>query len=87
MASSAVVARSGGARSLEGAHVHWLSARTPWPYPDETGLPAWDERILALMPPSVDETQIVENLKLTPTERTERLQALVDAVAAMRGER
>jgi hypothetical protein len=64
-----------------------MSARTPWPYPDETDLPSWDERILALVPPSVDETQIAENLKLTPTERIEKLQALVDAVAAMRGER
>lgn len=24
-------------------------AHEPWPYPDESGLPSWDERILALM--------------------------------------
>jgi hypothetical protein len=59
----------------------------PWPYPDESGLPSWDERILALMPPSVDMTQIAESLRLTPTERVERLQALVDAAAELRGSR
>jgi hypothetical protein len=62
-----------------------MSARSPWPYPDESGLPAWDERALALLPPSIDPTQIAESLKLTPTQRLERLQQLVDAVAAMRG--
>jgi hypothetical protein len=35
----------------------------------------------------VDPTQLAENLKLTPTQRLEALQALVDAVAAMRGDR
>jgi hypothetical protein len=64
-----------------------MAARVPWPYPDESGLPAWDERTLALLPPSVDPTQLAENLKLTPTQRLEALQALVDAVAAMRGDR
>jgi hypothetical protein len=32
-------------------------------------------------------TQIAENLRLTPTERIERLQALVDALAEIRSSR
>ena len=60
---------------------------SPWPFADDTGLPTWDERILSWMPPSIDLTQIEESLKRTPTERLERLQALVDAVAEMRGEK
>jgi hypothetical protein len=50
-----------------------------WPAPDRSGLPAWDERIRALLPASVDRTQILEDLRLTPTERLEKLQALVQA--------
>ena len=55
-----------------------------WPHPDRTGLPSWDERIRALLPPSVDLTQIREDLQLTPTARIEKLQRLVDAVAEMK---
>lgn len=58
-----------------------------WPHPDDSGLPAWDERIRALMPPSVDETQIIEDLRLTPTERLEKLQRLVESYEALRGGR
>jgi hypothetical protein len=57
-----------------------------WPHPDESGLPTWDERILALLPPSVDMTQIAEDLRLTPTQRLEKLQQLLASVAALRGE-
>lgn len=55
-----------------------------WPGRDLSGLPTWDERILALMPPSIDVTQIAEDLRLTPTQRLEKLQSLVDSVAAFR---
>lgn len=57
----------------------------PWPGRDETGLPSWDERILALLPPSFDPTQLEEARRLTPTERIERLQQLVESVEALRG--
>lgn len=39
--------------------------------------PAWDERILARLTPGVDPTLIAESLRLTPTERLERLQAML----------
>ena len=55
-----------------------------WPYPDETGLPTWDERILALVPPSVDLTQLAEDLRLSPTERLMKLEALARAVEQLR---
>ena len=45
---------------------------------------AWDERILDAVPAGVDETLIIENLRLTPTARVERLQALVDQLDAVR---
>ena len=48
---------------------------------------AQDERILALLPPSYDDAQIEADLRLTPTERLEKLQAMVEAVEAMRGRR
>lgn len=56
-----------------------------WPYPDRTKLPPWDARIRALLPPSVDLTQIQEDLRLTPTQRLEKLQTLVEAAHALRG--
>jgi hypothetical protein len=34
---------------------------------------AWDERIFELVPSGVDVTLIDENLKLTPTERLEKM--------------
>ncbi len=55
----------------------------PWPHEDTSGLPTWDERCLALMPPSVDLTQIDEDLKLTPTQRIEKLQSLMAAIEAI----
>jgi hypothetical protein len=54
-----------------------------WPGRDFSGLPAWDERVRALLPPSVDLTQIVEDLKLTPTQRLEKLQALLEAATQL----
>ncbi len=47
----------------------------------------WDQRILATLPPGVDETQLREDLKLTPTQRLEKLQALLESVEALRGAR
>lgn len=59
----------------------------PWPFPDTSGLPTWDQRILALLPSSVDETQVAEALSLTPTERLMKLQALLESVEALKGAR
>jgi len=59
-------------------------AYAAWPFPDSTGLPSWDERVRALLPPSVDPTQLREDLASTPQQRIEKLQALVDAVEALR---
>ena len=61
-----------------------MSEHSPWPYRDETGLPAWDERIRALLPPSVDLTQLAEDLRLTPTQRLEKLQALLEQAEQLR---
>ncbi|HVK77942.1 MAG TPA: hypothetical protein VM734_31765 [Kofleriaceae bacterium] len=47
--------------------------------------PAWYERILAVIPSGVDESLLDENLRLTPTERLERLQRFLDQLEAMRG--
>ena len=48
----------------------------------------WDERILERIPSGVDETLIDENLKLTPTERLEKmcrvLEFIEDATRANR---
>jgi hypothetical protein len=64
-----------------------VKPEAPWPHPDETGLPAWDERVLALLPSSVDETQLKEDLRLTPTQRLEKLQRLLEAAEALRAPR
>ncbi len=69
------------------SHMGNSTASDAWPFPDESGLPSWDERILALLPPSVDPTQIAEDLRLSPTERLEKLQELVASVAELRGDR
>ena len=47
--------------------------------------PTWDERILAAIPAGIDETLLDENLKLTPTERVERLQQAVNQLIEIRG--
>ena len=58
-----------------------------WPFPDETGLPSWDERSLALLPPSVDPTLLAVDLRLTPTERLLKLEALAASVEQIRAGR
>ncbi len=60
------------------------SEKTPWPGADETRLPTWDQRILALVPSSVDFTQVAEDLTLSATQRLEKLQALVEAAEQLR---
>ena len=59
----------------------------PWPHKDDSGLPSWWERCLALMPPSVDLTQIEEDLRLTPTQRIEKLEALMRGIEALKRSR
>jgi hypothetical protein len=50
----------------------------------EGDLGAWDERILALVPSGIDVTLIEENLKLTPTERLEKLSAFIEFIEGAR---
>jgi hypothetical protein len=64
-----------------------MERRDFWPGEDHSGLPSWDERIRALLPPSVDPTQLTESLRLTPTQRLERLQELLNAVTALQARR
>ena len=40
----------------------------------------WQDDILASVPSGVDVTQIDENLRLTPTERLERMRRFLEAV-------
>jgi hypothetical protein len=47
----------------------------------------WDQRILDAVASGVDETLLESNLALTPTERVEQLQRVVDQLAAMRSGR
>jgi hypothetical protein len=44
----------------------------------------WDQRILARIESGIDVTQIEENLKLTPTERLERMEAVLRELEEMR---
>lgn len=67
-----------------------MSSRRSWPSSfrptatKTTPASAWGERLRALMPPSVDETLPQESLALTPTQRLEKQQALVDAYEQLR---
>ena len=45
----------------------------------------WDQRILRLIEPGIDVTQIDRNLKLTPTERLEQMDAMLRDLEEMRG--
>ncbi|HXE30471.1 MAG TPA: hypothetical protein VN515_01585 [Terriglobales bacterium] len=45
---------------------------------------SWVDQILAAMDSGADPTLIAAQLKLTPTERIERMQAYCDAVAELR---
>jgi hypothetical protein len=42
----------------------------------------WDQRIFELVEPGVDPTLIIRNLRLTPTQRLERLQRVLESLAA-----
>jgi hypothetical protein len=46
---------------------------------------AWDQRILAVLPSSVDLGQLRENLRLTPTGRVEQMLALVEFIESQGG--
>jgi hypothetical protein len=51
---------------------------------------AWDERVFEQIEPGVDPTIIRENLKLSPTERVEKMQrtlALIDDLRKAHGNR
>lgn len=41
----------------------------------------WDQRIFELVEPGIDRTLIVRNLRLTPTERLERMQRALEGLA------
>ena len=45
---------------------------------------SWDERILALVPSGVDPSLIAENAKLTPTERLEKMQRVLEFIHQVR---
>lgn len=44
----------------------------------------WDQRILELIPAGVDATLIDENLRLTPTERVEKMRRALDFIESAR---
>jgi hypothetical protein len=50
--------------------------------PDEL---TWDQRILRRIESGIDVTQIDRNLKLTPTERLEQMEAMLRDLEEMRG--
>jgi hypothetical protein len=55
------------------------------PEPNEAeDVEPWDKRILRLIDSGVDVTQIEENLRLTPTERLDRMEAMLRALQEMR---
>lgn len=58
------------------------AARDTEVVPDEL---TWDQRILRLIEPGIDVTQIDRNLKLTPTERLEQMDAMLRDLEEMRG--
>ncbi len=61
------------------------SAETTTPEASHGGSePTWDQRILALLPSSVDIGQLRENLRRTPTERVELMLDLVAFIEAQR---
>ncbi|WP_394822832.1 hypothetical protein [Pendulispora albinea] len=53
----------------------------------DPGEEPWDVRILNLLPSSIDETQLDENLKLTPEERLLKMLAALRSIEAARGSR
>ena len=54
-------------------HMPWEPTGTPWQYV-----------LLDRMKPSIDVSQLQENLRLTPTERLQRLEALMDFLDEVR---
>jgi hypothetical protein len=56
----------------------------PEPIEEDELLEPWDRRILRRIDSGVDVTQIEENLRRSPTERLERMEAMLRAVKEMR---
>jgi hypothetical protein len=48
---------------------------------------SWQDEILAKIPSGVDPAQIDERLKLTPTERLERMRRFLEQLDEMRAQR
>jgi hypothetical protein len=48
------------------------------------GEKTWDQRILEVIPSGVDVSQIDENLRLTPTERVEKMRRVLLSIDSMR---
>jgi hypothetical protein len=44
----------------------------------------WDQRIFERIDPGIDETQLVRNLRLTPTERLKRMQRMLELLEAVK---
>ncbi|HVT03395.1 MAG TPA: hypothetical protein VHL58_08485 [Thermoanaerobaculia bacterium] len=59
-----------------------MGSNTNVPHPGET----WDEQILRSIPSGVDVTLLEERLELSPTERLERMIAVVRALDQARNE-
>lgn len=51
-----------------------------WRPPEEP----WQYRILAVLPSSIDDSQLAIDLRLTPTERVEKMCRLLEAAEALR---
>jgi hypothetical protein len=56
----------------------------PEPIEEDELLEPWDRRILRRIDSGVDVTQIEENLRRSPTERLERMEAMLRALEEMR---
>lgn len=58
--------------------------KNPEPSEGDELLEPWDRRILRQIDSGVDVTQIEENLRRSPTERLERMEAVLRALKEMR---
>jgi hypothetical protein len=47
------------------------------PASNASSMPTWDERIFALLPSGVDPTLIAENLRLSPSQRLDKLMSVL----------
>jgi lysozyme family protein len=58
-------------------------APEPEPVDDWTNQPAWQYAVLDRLPPGIDHAQLDASLRMTPTERIDELQRLVDLAAEL----